>query len=326
MPAENSLRLSAARRLSPEFNSIVISIVSSWLLFAAFFTALEPASTRAQGQSGMSSQSQSSQSQSSQAQALVRQTLAAEFNAAQDSSHPMRYLLRKSSPRLITTKEIVETRDGDVARLLSVNDKPLSPEAEQQEQARLDQLLSDPGRQHQRKQSEDDDRARALKILRALPTAFLYEDAGPAEGASGGVSGGASGILEKFTFRPNPSFSPPDLESQVLTQMTGTILIDRTAKRVVRLEGHLQRDIDFAWGILGRLDKGGWIALDEAEVGGSQWRTVRFQMVMSGRVLFKSRSFDTTEEQSRFVPLTANLSYRDAIQLLRSGTDTASTK
>jgi len=316
MPAENSPRHLLTRRASPEFNSVFSSIVTSTILFASFFAAPALASALPLAQSGALSQSQE----------LVQQSLTAELHAAQDTNHPMRYLLRKSSPRLTTTKEIVETRDGDVARLISINDKPLTPEAEQQEQARLDQLLADPTRQHQRKQSEDDDRARALKILRALPTAFLYEDAGPVEGASGGVSGGASGILEKFTFRPNPNFSPPDLESQVLTQMTGTILIDRTAKRVVRLEGHLQRDIDFAWGILGRLDKGGWIALDEAEVGGSQWRTVRFQMVMSGRVLFKSRSFDTTEEQSRFVPLTANLSYRDAIQLLRSGTDTASTK
>ena len=314
MPAENSPSLSGARRASPEWNAFVISIVSSSLLFAAFLAAPAQASALAQAQSGTPSQSPSSQYQT-----LVQQALAAELHAAQDSNHPMRYLLRKSSPRLITTKEIVETRDGDVARLISINDKPLTPDAEQQEEARLDQLLADPGRQRHRKQSEDDDRARALKILRALPTAFLYEDAGPVEGASG--------FLEKFTFRPNPAFYPPDLESQILTQMTGFIVIDRAAKRVVRLEGHLQRDVDFAWGILGRLNKGGWIALDEGEVGQSggiaQWRTVRFQMVMSGRVLFKNRNFDTTEEQTHFAPLPANLSYRDAIQLLRSGTDTA---
>ena len=31
----------------------------------------------------------------------------------------MRYRLRKSSPRLTSTKEIVETKDGDVARLVA---------------------------------------------------------------------------------------------------------------------------------------------------------------------------------------------------------------
>jgi hypothetical protein len=35
----------------------------------------------------------------------------------------MSYQLRKTSPRLTSTKAIVETRDGDVARLLSIDDR-----------------------------------------------------------------------------------------------------------------------------------------------------------------------------------------------------------
>ena len=38
----------------------------------------------------------------------------------------MRYQLHKTSPRLTTTKLIGETRDGEVARLIAINDKPLS--------------------------------------------------------------------------------------------------------------------------------------------------------------------------------------------------------
>ena len=70
--------------------------------------------------------------------------------------------------------------------------------------------------------------------------------------------------------------------------MTGEIWIDPVHLRVVRLEGHLQQDVDFGWGILGRLNKGGWIVIEQADVGGGQWRTVRFQMQMSGRVVFKN--------------------------------------
>ena len=186
--------------------------------------------------------------------------LANELRAAQDASHPMRYRLRKTSPRLTTTKEIYETRDGDVARLIAINDKPLSAADEQKEEARLDALLGDPGKQRRRKQAEDDDAGRALKVLRALPNAFLYQYAGSGQGPAGKV--------EKFTFRPNPDFSPPDLETQVLTEMAGEIWIDAAHERVVRLEGHLQQDVDFGWGILGRLNKGGWIVIEQADVGG----------------------------------------------------------
>jgi len=253
---------------------------------------------------------------------LVQQALANEVRAASDAQHPMRYRLRKQSPRLSSTKEIFETRDGAVARLLEINDSPLSTTDEQKEEARLNALLADPGKQRHRKQSEDEDSARAMKVLRALPSAFLYQYKG--------VRQGPAGALEQYTFRPNPKFNPADLETQVLTQMTGEIWIDASQQRVVRLEGHLQQDVDFGWGILGRLSKGGWIVLAQADVGDHQWRIVHFQMSLSGRVLLKSKVFDTLEDETQFVPVPAGMKYQQAIQILRgnggSGTTSASTE
>ena len=110
--------------------------------------------------------------------ALVSRALANEIRAQTDVQLPMRYRLYKSSPRLSSTKEICETRDGAVARLVQINDSPLSPADEQKEQARLDLLLSDPSRQRHRKQAQDADIERAKKVLRALPYAFLYQYAG----------------------------------------------------------------------------------------------------------------------------------------------------
>jgi len=241
----------------------------------------------------------------------VQQALANEVSAAKDSQHPMCYRLRKSSPRLTTTKEICETADGAVARLVSVNDAPLSATDEQREQTRLDQLLSDPGKQRHRKQSQDQDTARALKVLRSLPNAFIYEDEGPVEGSSGAV--------EKFRFKPNPKFDPPDLETQVLTQMAGELWIDRAQERVTRLDGRLQQDVDFGWGILGRLYKGGSILIEQADVGDHRWRVVHFDMKMSARVVFKTKSFDTTEDESQFVTVPQGLKYQQAIAMLRGG-------
>lgn len=246
-------------------------------------------------------------------QALVQRALATESAAAQDLSHvshPMRYQLRKTSPRLTSTKEIVETRDGYVARLLSINDQPLSQEDEQKEQSRLDALLNDPGLQQHRKQSEDSDTARAMKVLRVLPTAFVYEFAG--------AGTGANGTVEKFSFKPNPHFDPPDLETGVLTAMAGEIWIDPAQERVVRLAGSLQQDKDFGLGILGELDKGGLVEIDQADVGGHQWRIVHLKLVMNGRVLFRAKNSNSVQEYTQFVPLPPDLSYRQAIQMLRA--------
>jgi len=107
-------------------------------------------------------------------QELVFRALNNEISAAHDAAHPMQYRLRKSSPRLTSTKVIVETRDGAVARLLTINDTAPPLADRQKDDARLDTLLADPARQRKRKQREQDDTGRALKVLRALPKAFLY--------------------------------------------------------------------------------------------------------------------------------------------------------
>jgi hypothetical protein len=241
---------------------------------------------------------------------IVKQALAAELRSAQDTQHPMRYRLHKASPRLSTTKDIFETKDGAVARLLAINGKPLSASEEEKEQARLNALLLEPNRQRHRKQSEEEDLGRVTKVLRALPEAFVYHY------VESGV--GPTGAVEKFSFEPNPNFDPPDLETQALTAMAGEIWIDRAQLRVARLEAHLERDVDFGWGILGRLYKDGWIVIEQNDVGNNQWRIVRFQMVMSGRIIVKTKSFDTTEEESLFTPVPLGMGYSQAIQMLKS--------
>jgi hypothetical protein len=240
---------------------------------------------------------------------LVRRALTAELHNAPDGKFPMRYRLRKTSPRISTTKDIVETKEGAVARLVAVNDNPLSADDEQKELDRLAVLQQDPSRQKSRKQSQDEDLNHVLKMLRVLPDAFLYTYAGPGQGPTGKV--------EKFSFKPNPRFDPPDLETQLLTAMTGEIWIDPAQVRVTRLEGHLNRDVDFGWGILGRLFKGGWVTIEQADVGNRQWRIVRFQMAMNGRVLFRTKSFDTLEEESKFVQMPATIGSAQAVEMLR---------
>ncbi len=248
--------------------------------------------------------------QSIPAASLVHHALAIELQSATDTQHPMRYRLRKSSPRLASTKEIVETREGAVARLIAVNDLPLGPADEQKEQMRLNGLVSDPSLQHHRKQSQDDDTRRVLKVLRALPDAFVYTYSGSALTPSG--------LVNKFSFRPNPDFTPTDLETQVLPAMTGEIWINPAQTRVVRLEGHLDHDVSFGWGLLGRLYKGGSVVIEQSDIGNRQWRIVRLQLSMNGRVVFRTRNFDTVEEESRFAPVPQGLGYLQAVQMLRN--------
>ena len=238
--------------------------------------------------------------------ALVHRALANELRANNDTSHLMRYRLRKTSPRLTTVKNIIETHDGDVARLISRDNAPLSAADEQMEQNRLNQLLNDPSRQRHRQKGEDADLARAMKILRVLPDAFLYQYSR------------TDGNIAKYTFKPDPSFQPDDIETRALTSVEGELWIDTTAERVTRLEGHLKEDVDYGWGILGQLDKGGFILIEQAEVAPKIWHTTQMKMKMSFRILYKSKASDSTLELSEFSPVPQNLDYKQAIQMLRA--------
>jgi hypothetical protein len=242
---------------------------------------------------------------------LVQRAFAAELRGLEDTSHPMRFQTRKSSPHLTTTKEIVETRDGPVAMLLAVNDQPPSEADAQKERERLDGLLADSGKQRHRKQGQDEDMRRVMKALRVMPTAFVYQYSGTVPAVAGPAA--------RFTFTPNPDFVSPDLETEVLTAMSGEIWIDPVQVRVIHLQAKLDRDVEFGWGVLGRLYKGGWLNIDSADVGGGVWRVVRFQMNMSARILIRTKEFETVEEQSHYSPVPATLDYRQGVALLRAG-------
>lgn len=247
---------------------------------------------------------------------MVKRVLQTELNAATDTSHPMQYRLRKMSPRLATTKMIVETKDGDVAHLIAINDNPLSDQDRQNEEIRLKGLLNDPGQQRHRMEREQGDSQRARKIIRALPDAFLYAYAGVVETPQG--------PSYRMTFQPNPNFDPQDLDAQVLKGMAGELWIDVAQQRVTRLQGKRIKDVDYLGGILGKLDQGGTLLLEQADIGNGQWRTTHLVLVMDARILFKIIKLDTTLQLSQFSPVAAGLSYQQAIQMLESQNKTSS--
>jgi hypothetical protein len=98
--------------------------------------------------------------------------------------------------------------------------------------------------------------------------------------------------------------------------MAGELWVDPVAERVVRLAGSLQENKDFGLGILGQLDKGGLVEIQQADVGDHQWRIVHLKLVMNGRVLFKAKNSNSVQEYSGFTSLPADLTYGKAIEML----------
>lgn len=224
---------------------------------------------------------------------------------------PYRFTLHKIDDGKITTKEIIETKDGDVARLIAINDKPLPPKLEAKEIQRLQTLLADPSIQEHRRKREQEDAKHANEIVRLLPTAFIYKFLGIAQGPSG--------PCYRLSIEPNPNFEPPDRQAAVLHGMAGEIWIDQKQERMVELNVHLVSDVDFGWGVLGKLYKGGTILVKQKDVGQDHWEQYKLRLNLTGKILMlKSLVINTKEDESNFAPVPADWTYQDAVKALLS--------
>ncbi|MCU1313620.1 MAG: hypothetical protein JWM54_1377 [Acidobacteriaceae bacterium] len=242
--------------------------------------------------------------------ALVRAASWNELHAS-SSGHPFRFRLRKQDENGATTKDIIETKDGDVARLVAVNDQPLTPDRVKAERARLDNLLAHPELQARRHKREQEDGSRSNEMIRLLPDAFLY--------TYRGIVNTANGPAYRLSFEPNQRFIPPDREAQVYHGMAGELWINCAEKRMARLDAHLISDVDFGWGIVGRLFKGGTILVEQQDVGNGHWESTHLKLNLTGKILMlKSLVIRSTEDGSEYKPVSNNVTYKEAIQMLES--------
>src|SRR5271157_4271232 len=216
-----------------------------------------------------------------------------------------RYWIESHSPKESLLEERLETAEGPVTRIELSNGRPLDAEGRQLEQVRLHRLLDSPAEQARLRHEYDDNEKRIGRIVALLPDAFLYEYAGEENGCY------------RLRFRPNPDYPAHSIEARIFHAMNGELWINATYKRLVRLDGHLNQDVSFGFGILGRLYQGGWFSLQRTQVSSTDWKTERFELHMKGRaILFKIITQEISELRTGFSPVAARLDLVSGAALL----------
>jgi len=70
------------------------------------------------------------------------------------------------------------------------------------------------------------------------------------------------------------------------------------------VDGRLVKDVDFGWGIFGRLYKGGRFLIEKGEVTPEHWDTTRQMLHFDGKILmFKSLHIDEDEADWDYQPV-----------------------
>jgi len=247
---------------------------------------------------------------------LVRKAVQNEINAANDDT--ARFLFRgtKTTPKGSTTRLYVETKEATAGLVVAYNGKPLTPEQRQAEQARVQRFINHPEELKKKREQERESDERTMRIVRALPDAFLFEYAGEEQSSEG--IGRVGDLLVKLKFRPNPRYQAPSRVEEVLTGMQGYVLVDAVRYRIASIDGTLFKTVGFGWGILGHLDRGGRFMVQQQEVGDNLWEISSMTLSFTGKILlFKNLSISSTEIFTGFKRVPSDLTFTQAVELLK---------
>ena len=247
---------------------------------------------------------------------LVRRAVQNEIRQSSDSRAYFMFKDRKKTAHSAQTKLVVETQDAAAGLVIEQDGQPLTRQQQQAEAARLENYVGNPAELGKKRKQEREDADRTLRIVKALPDAFLYDAEGTEPGSA--EVGKPGDPLVRLRFRPNPDYAPPSRVEQVLTEMQGQVLIDAQENRIARIDATLQKQVAFGWGILGHLDRGGHFLVQQAEVSHQQWEMTRMELSFTGKILLvKNLSIRSSDVFSDFCPMPPNLTFAQGVELLK---------
>jgi len=208
--------------------------------------------------------------------------------------------------------EVIQTKDGDLDRLVSVNGRSLTQEQQVQEDERIQRLLKNSNEQRKLQRDREQDAQKSERMLKMLPQAVIAS------------YGEHRGELVELTFKPNPRFQPSSHEGQVFHAMEGAIWVNDKQNRLAEITGRLTQEVKFGLGLLGHLDKGGQFQVKQSEVEPGYWEVTLLNIDMRGRALFfKTISVQQHEIRSEFQRVPEDLTLAQAAQRLRLQTHAA---
>jgi hypothetical protein len=227
----------------------------------------------------------------------------------QDDHTNWMYRLEKERYGKKQVEEIIETENGSLSRLLSINDRPLTAKQQSDEDQRVRQLMTSRSAQQKLRRTLDAETLQGRRLFEMLPAAFVFSYAG------------GEGSLVKLSFRPNPSFHAPSLESRVFHDMEGEMWVDCKQERLAGFDGHLTQTVKFGFGLLGHLDKGGHFEVRQAEVVPGHWDMTSLSLEMTGKaLLFANIGVQKRENHRDFYRVSDNLTLTEAAGILNNQT------
>jgi hypothetical protein len=236
---------------------------------------------------------------------LARAVVANELKSQDGNHRHWTYHVDREEQGKKKAKEVVQTGQGSLDRLVALDGRSLTADKQQEEKQRIENLIRNPQEQQRLEQAKKKDAEQCKTFFKMIPDAFVFSYIG------------REGDLIKLTYRPNPTFQPPSREARVFHEMEGEMWVHETQRRLVRIRGQLIADVKFAGGLLGHLEKGGHFNVEQAEILPTQWELTVMDVEMKGKALFfKTIAVQEKEHRSDFRVVPDNLTLSEAADML----------
>ncbi len=250
----------------------------------------------------------SARAQKQDARSFVRSVVQHELAA--DKNDHSRWMFRdanKTSDKNTVTL-VLQTAQGDLSKTIETNGRPLTSQQRQADEQKMHQFVTDADLRQKQKHDNEQDSEKAAALTRMLPDAFLW------------TVTGRNGAQTMLSFKPDPKFNPPTREARVFAAMAGTMVVNTSQKRIKSLKGALTEDVDFGFGILGKLEKGGTFNVERQQIAPNIWEITATHIHIQGHALiFKSISEQQDEETDHYKPAPQPITLRAAEKMLNDG-------
>jgi hypothetical protein len=218
--------------------------------------------------------------------AIVRAAVDSQLAADRDDHTDWICRVTNGEPGHVTVSTAVGSPQGELRRIIEVNGHPADPATVQSETDRIRAYINSPSAQAANRKSAIHDDQQATELLKMLPTAFLW------------TIGSESPDLITLNYRPNPKFDGPNMEARVMSTMAGQLIIARNGShyRIKTFRGSLVADYKIAYGMLGRLYKGGTFDVERSQIGPGYWEITETHTHIAGHVLL-FKTIGTQEDE-----------------------------
>jgi len=236
------------------------------------------------------------------AEAIVQQAAEAELASNRNDQSHWRYVETEIDRSKYV---VVETENGAVKRHIDEEGRPASAAVLREDDEYNQKFIHNPEMRERQRQNGEHDERDANELINLMAKAFVWkvESDGPE--------------TVTLSFRPNDSFRPPDMESRVMGEMAGTMVVNKAGHRIKTFKGALSEDINIGFGLLARIKQGGTFDIERRMVAPGMWAITETHVHIVGHALFfKTIGQQEDEVKSQFTPVPLGTTLEQALGML----------